>query len=125
MKSKRPELRTKKELIEDNKRLRERIHEIQCLADKRESKLKRRINDLEIEISVVNGMTRIGQNFFWDIAKCAERPLHLSISSARTIGARLLLSILKPGDNLENFLSVDKGYGKFSEEEIKELIGDD
>lgn len=125
MKILRPELRTRKQLIKDNKRLRERIHEIQCLADKRESKLKRRIRDLEIELSVVDGMIMIGQRFFWDIAECAKRPLHLSISNARTIGSRLLLSILKPGDTLEKWLGIDKGYEKFSKEEIKELVGED
>jgi hypothetical protein len=121
----RPELRTRKQLIKDNKRLRERIHEIQCLADKREAKLKRRIVDLEIELSVVDGMEKIGGDFFWDIAECARRPLHLSVSSRRIIGARLLLSILKPGDRLEKYLGIDKGYGKFSKEEIEELIGED
>ena len=82
---------TKAELLADNHRLRERIHEIQCRAD---SKV-RRIMELEMKLRCIDAVTQIGETFFWDISACAERPLHLSISEATTIGAKLMLNLTR------------------------------
>jgi hypothetical protein len=86
------------DLIADNTRLRARIKEVQDRADREKGDLLKRIAELEMRLSVVNGVVKIGQDFFWDIAKCAARPLRLSISDASVLGSRILMSVLHEGE---------------------------
>jgi len=109
----RPEDCTREELLEANQKLRDRIHVLQSAADKKQSTLLKIIADLSMKLSIVEGITKIGQTFFWDITKCAERPLHISGYDATTLGAKIFTSFL--GINSEKIKEVLESTNASSE----------
>lgn len=71
---------------DDVDRLRKRTHEIQEKESKRYADLERLHRDANMMLDVVEATRKAGGDWFWDEAKVAERPLHLSQYEAQAYG---------------------------------------